>query len=110
VAAVNGPEYRCESRMSLRADSIASQQKLVDWWDSARPSATHDQPLVTGATLYGGQMALTYTAAVPATMALGYLLLILYFKARGGYSAQVLTGHAAEDEKFTGGTEGPGEG
>ena len=31
-------------------------------------------------------------------------------KSRGGYQAEVLTGHAAEDEKFTGGTLGPGEG
>ena len=43
-------------------------------------------------------------------MALGYLILILYFRAIGGYKAQVLVGHAAVDEKFTGGTEGPGEG
>ena len=43
-------------------------------------------------------------------MALGYLFLILYFELSGGYTAQVLTGHAAKDEKFTGGTEGPGEG
>jgi hypothetical protein len=32
-----------------------------------------------------------------------YLLMMLYFKARGGYKAQVLVGHAAEDAKFTGG-------
>ena len=39
-----------------------------------------------------------------------YLGLILYFKSRGGYEAQVLVGHAAQDEKFTGGTLGSGEG
>ena len=55
-------------------------------------------------------MALTWTAGIPATMAVGYLLLILYFRLRGGYKAEVLVGHKAEDEKFTGGTEGPGEG
>ena len=32
----------------------------------------------------------------------------MYFKSRGGYQAEVLTGHAAEDEKFTGGTAGAG--
>ena len=32
-------------------------------------------------------MALKLTAYVPATMAVCYLLLILYFKARGGYKA-----------------------
>ena len=43
-------------------------------------------------------------------MCVCYLGLILYFKSRGGYKAEVLAGHAAEDEKFTGGTLGPGEG
>ena len=37
------------------------------------------------ATEYGGQMALKVTAAIPATMALGYLILLLYFRAIGGY-------------------------
>ena len=37
----------------------------------------------------------------------GYLVLIVYFRARGGYKAQVLTGHSAEDAKFTGGVPAP---
>ena len=85
--------------------------KLQSWWETeGKPHAAEDKGPVGAARLYGGKMALTCTAAVPATMALCYLLLVLYFRTRGGYSAQVLTGHAAEDEKFTGGTEGPGEG
>jgi hypothetical protein len=43
-------------------------------------------------------------------MALCYLFLLIYFRAVGGYKAEVLVGHAADDEEFTGGTEGPGEG
>jgi MFS family permease len=42
-------------------------------------------------------------AILPVFMLVCYLLMLLYFKARGGYKAQVLTGHAAEDAKFTGG-------
>jgi hypothetical protein len=42
-------------------------------------------------------------------MALGYLLLILYFRMLGGYKAEVLVGHAAQDEEFTGGVQGPAE-
>jgi MFS family permease len=34
---------------------------------------------------YGGQMALKVTAAIPATMAVGYLILLVYFRAIGGY-------------------------
>ncbi len=30
-----------------------------------------------------------------------------YYKSRGGYKSQVLTGHRAEDEKFTGGIKAP---
>lgn len=56
------------------------------------------------------QHALAKIAVLPVIMCVCYLGLILYFKSRGGYQAQVLAGHAAEDEKFTGGTPGPGEG
>lgn len=40
---------------------------------------------VKEATDYGGQMALKVTAAIPATMAVGYLILLIYFRAIGGY-------------------------
>ncbi len=56
------------------------------------------------------QHALAKIALLPAVMCVCYLILIMYFKSKGGYEAQVLTGHAAIDEKFTGGTVGPGEG
>jgi MFS family permease len=52
------------------------------------------------------QQALAKIAVLPAIMCVCYLALIAYFKSRGGYKAQVLTGHAAEDEKFTGGIQG----
>jgi hypothetical protein len=42
-------------------------------------------------------------AILPCFMLVCYLLMLLYFKARGGYKAEVLAGHAAEDAKFTGG-------
>jgi MFS family permease len=87
-----------------------SLQKRLQWWDSvAQPHASTDYPLITEARLFGGKTALTWTAVVPAMMALGFLLLILYFRAKGGYHAEVLVGHKAIDEEFTGGAEGPGE-
>jgi hypothetical protein len=52
------------------------------------------------------QGALANMTVFPFIMLVGYLLLIVYFRSQGGYEAQVLTGHAAEDEKFTGGVEG----
>jgi MFS family permease len=41
--------------------------------------------LVKQASDFGGQEALKVTAGVPATMALGYLALLIYFRAMGGY-------------------------
>ena len=65
---------------------------------------------IVNANLYGGRMALKVTAAVPAMMAIGYLLLVLYFRAKGGYQVEVLHGQKPEGEHYTGGMEGPGEG
>jgi MFS family permease len=55
------------------------------------------------------QKALTQIAVLPVIMCLCYLALIAYFISRGGYRAEVLTGEAARDEKFTGGVTGPVE-
>jgi hypothetical protein len=46
-----------------------------------------EEQVVGAADLHGGRMALRYTGWVPATMAVCYLLLILYFKSVGGYKA-----------------------
>jgi hypothetical protein len=42
---------------------------------------------VADAGIYGGQMALKWTAIVPLFMAFGYLLLLIYFRSKGGYQA-----------------------
>lgn len=52
------------------------------------------------------QKALANMAIFPGIMLVGYLALILYFRARGGYHAQVLTGHEARDAEYTGGVTG----
>jgi MFS family permease len=53
------------------------------------------------------QGTLRTVAILPAIMFVCYICLILYFKSRGGYKAEVLTGHAANDEEMTGGVPGP---
>jgi len=82
-----------------------NHDQLAAWWESAKVTADVDSKPVTAATLEGGRMALKITAVVPALMALLYLLLILYFKATGGYKALQVTG-----EQIAGGVQGPGEG
>jgi MFS family permease len=78
--------------------------KLAAWWEASKGTADQDKPLVQKAGVYGGQTALKLTAYVPMAMAVLYLLLILYFKATGGYKAL----HVTEDE-VRGGVPGPME-
>ncbi|MCE9520111.1 MAG: MFS transporter [Verrucomicrobia bacterium] len=61
--------------------------KLAAWWEGAKASAEKDKKPVSGAGIYGGKMALKLTAYVQMAMAVLYLLLILYFKSKGGYKA-----------------------
>ncbi len=83
---------------------------LKKWWDDeGQPNMKHDADVIQPARLHGGKKALEWTAAVPAALAVGYLLLLLYFLTVGGYKAEVLVGHKAIDEEFTGGVEGPAE-
>jgi MFS family permease len=51
----------------------------------AEANLTEPEKAVRTAVIYGGRMSLKWTALVPLSMAVGYLLLILYFKAVGGY-------------------------
>ncbi len=70
----------------FRASEDEDQNKLVLWWDTkGQKYANHDAKPIDEAGIYGGQMALLLTAFVPATMAVLYLFLILYFKLTGGY-------------------------
>jgi MFS family permease len=61
-----------------------------------------DERKVREAVIYGGRMSLKWTALVPAMMAVGYLLLIVYFRAKGGYKPVRL-----DAEKLTGGVAAP---
>lgn len=54
--------------------------------------------------------ALAWMAIFPTIMLVCYLGLIHYFRKKGGYKAEVLAGHAAKDQEYTGGAPGPMEG
>ena len=85
-------------------------QELASWWSSAKAHAATDKKAIEGekdpsgkvvsegAVLYGGRMALKVTAVVPLTMAVLYLLLIFYFKSKGGYKQVHIEG-AGQDAK-----------
>jgi len=55
-------------------------------------TATPDQKLLAEANQAGDRMTLKADAAIPATMAVIYLLLFIYFKSIGGYKAVHLAG------------------
>jgi MFS family permease len=76
------------------------EDNLVGWWEQAKASAPEDKKLVDDAVLYGGRQALRLTSFVPLVMAGAYLLLILYFRATGGYKAVHIAG--GPDEVYGG--------
>ena len=80
-------------------------EKLNDWFQNVeKPHVDADKSIVQAADIYGGRSALKVTSAIPVGMAAGFLLLVLYFIAKGGYKAIHLTG-----EEASGGVKGPAE-
>ena len=67
--------------------------------DKKQPLSATEQDArgpVLAADIYGGRMALKWTALVPAMMAVGYLLLLVYFRLQGGYKVELLHRHEEE--------------
>lgn len=105
-------EYKANTSKSFlfgEAISGLDGQKVGDIKKKQKETLTADEKQVLSADLFGGRMALKVTALVPAMMAAGYLLLVLYFRAKGGYKVEVLHGQPAVGERYTGGVEGPVE-
>lgn len=75
--------------------------------DKVATLSADDQKTVQSVREDTKQGTLKTVAIFPITMFICYLALILYFKSRGGYQEEVLTGHGASDERFTGGVKGP---
>jgi MFS family permease len=70
-------------------------KELSAWWEHVQGEAEKDRKPVEEASIYGGRKALEITAYVPLTMAVLYLLLVLYFRATGGYKQIELQHHQA---------------
>jgi MFS family permease len=62
--------------------------------------------IVDPITLEAKQGMLGIVAILPGIMFVCYLILLGYFRSKGGYEAQVISGHSAQDEQFTGGVAG----
>jgi MFS family permease len=68
---------------------------------------SEDQVKANALLVRAKQGTLGKIAILPAIMFCCYVALLAYFRGRGGYKAQVLTGHVADDEEFTGGVTAP---
>ncbi len=77
--------------------------------DAVTSLSDENQGLITTIQATVKQNALLTVAILPAIMLGCYLLLIGYFKLRGGYKPQVLVTEKQEDEMMVGGTSGPAE-
>lgn len=86
--------------MGLEYEAISTDKSKLLAEGSSEKKAVGD------ATTAGKFSALASMAGFPAFMLVCYIVLFLYFKSKGGYQAEVLTGHAADDGKFTGGVDG----
>ena len=86
-----------KTRNESEDKELQNLKKLSAWWEDAQTHAATDKPVVKAASLHGGKMALKWTAAVPAAMAVGYLILIAYFQAMGGYKPATVAEEQAAD-------------
>jgi hypothetical protein len=64
-------------------ENLTRQKK---WWDTeGRPHFDEDKVPLVEARLFGAKQALLYTAFVPLALAIGFMILIVYFFFAGGY-------------------------
>ncbi len=68
------------------AELEKSLTDLSNWWATqGKPNFATDQKPLNDAVDYGDRKALLWTSAVPAALAVGFLMLLLYFAVTGGY-------------------------
>ncbi len=100
---------RVDELLKKEGKTDENHTKLEQWWAVAKDTAAEDKPVVMDAGIEGGKKALQMTALVPATMAVLYLLLILYFRATGGYKALHIEDPVTGEETVPGKELGTGE-
>ena len=70
-----------------------SLSDLKAWWDTDGVlNYEKDAPALDQARLVGAKQAVTWTAFVPVGLAIGFIILFLYFRFTGGYKQVVLEG------------------
>jgi hypothetical protein len=97
------------ARVSEAKESVFGKYEAVNL-EKVKELTKADQIEVKSAEAAAKKSALSTVAIFPCIMLVCYLAMLVYFKSIGGYKADVLAGHAAQDDKFTGGLVAPGEG
>jgi hypothetical protein len=95
-------------QVSEKKEWVFGQYQAVNS-DKVKLLPAAEQKQIDGIEDRAKRGALAVVAICPGIMLVCYLILIAYFRSQGGYKAEVLTGHAAEDDRFTGGLAGPVE-
>lgn len=91
------------------AKALKELRKTEHWWtEEAAATGAADAKRIGEANLYGGQMALKWTAVVPLGMFVGYLFLFIYFQSTGGYVVEHLESAGGEAEAAAEPTEESG--
>ncbi len=67
------------------SEQFKQLRELDSWWDKNKQYKDADVTPVTEAGLTGSRSAIKITALIPVLMAICFLLMILGFKAKGGY-------------------------
>lgn len=82
-------------KVAKASEAVSNAKLPAEKQDPKIPAPTDEQKTVVEASITGDRMTLKADSFIPATMAAIYLLLLIYFKARGGYKAITI----ADDEK-----------
>ncbi len=97
-----------QSQISVEKESIFGDYHSIDP-DKLAELPEEEQVEIAVIQNTGKKEALATVAIFPVIMFICYMILIFYFKSKGGYQAEELVGHAAQDEQYTGGVEGPAD-
>jgi len=104
-----------EQNPALHEQVVVEQEGIFGAYNAVQPDKVAqlpeaEQQLVETATNDAKKGALATVAILPAIMLVCYIILIVYFKSKGGYDAEQLTGHAEGHEaEYSGGVEGPAD-
>ncbi len=97
-------------QITSEKDSVFGQYTAVDP-DKKNELPKAEQKVVDDYVLQSKKNTLMTVAIFPCIMLVCYLALIMYFKSKGGYTAEILAGHpeAEQLDKFTSGSVAPDE-